>query len=188
MTPIKFAAAALMALGLAGCAEEPPRKDSMQRMESAPSVAVVVSVDAPGRTAVLEDEDGSQRFVVVPEGADSLSNVKPGDIVQYTAVRRVAAQIVAEDEPLSADALAMQGAASRDNLPAADRLGAGEEVIEIWTVSPLGDTVTYNDAAGKRGTLDVESAEGREFARGLKRYDRVRILILDTVTISTIAN
>lgn len=167
----RFAALPALAL-LAACQSAPEPYERREVVELAR--AVVVEVDAPSRALVLRGPTGEELGLLVDPSVEGLSRVEVGDVLSvsyYTAV------LVAMAEP---------GSAGKDVQVSTDRTGEGErpaastgttirETVEVLSVADDGSAVSFRDASGRLQSIDVRRAEGRAFARKLRRGDLVDV-------------
>ncbi len=172
---------ALAALGLlAACQSAPEPYERREVVELAR--AVVVEVDARSRELVLRGPTGGELGLLVDPAVEGLSQVEVGDVLSvsyYTAV------LVAMAEP---------GSAGKDVQVSMDRAGEGErpsasagttirETVEVRSIADDGSAVSFRDASGRLQSIDVIRAEGRAFARKLRRGDLVDIRYTQGVAI-----
>ena len=184
MRVILTALSAALALALASQA---PAQTTV--VNTTPSVATVLDTDHDSRRALLQEEDGSQRLVVVATEAGGLENVKAGDAVQVSTIERTFLSIA----PASSATGEATGASTtvygeRDALPARDDENVTRQVVEIVSVTKGGDQIRYRNPDYTSTWLAVLESDVREFARTLKAGDKVLIETRETVILSTIAN
>jgi hypothetical protein len=167
-------AAASVALMVAACAAPPPKPAMRENLVQ--TTATVESIDQASRLVTLRGEDGIATTVKVSEEVRNLPQVKEGDQVVVSYYEAIAAEVKKPGEGVEgveADVSTVK--ADPGAMPAA---GAGvllRTTVTIDSVDKQMNTVTFTNSAGQLRTVAVESPEGREFIKGLKKGDHVEV-------------
>jgi len=183
MRLLKYAPAAIAAaLVLAACAAPPPKPASRENLVQ--RTATVESIDQASRLVTLRGEDGHATTLLVSEEVRNLPQVKTGDKVTVSYYEALAAEVKKPGEGVEgveADVSTVR--AEPGKMPAA---GAGvllRTTVEIEFVDTTFNTVTFKRSDGVSRTVAVESPEGREFIKGLKKGDHVEIAYTEAFAI-----
>jgi FtsP/CotA-like multicopper oxidase with cupredoxin domain len=179
--PICLAALAASLL-VAACASEPPKPAVRENLVQ--KTATVESIDQASRVVTLRGEEGNVFTVQVGEEVKNLPQVRAGDKVTVTYYEALAAEVKKPGEGVAgvqADTAAVT--APPGGMPAA---GAGmllRTTVVIESVDKKQNTVTFTRSDGASRTVAVESPEGREFIKGLKKGDNVEVAYTEAVAI-----
>jgi hypothetical protein len=183
MRLLKYIPAAITAaLVLVACAAPPPKPVSQENLLQ--RTATVESIDQASRLVTLRGEDGNGFTVLVSEEVKNLPQVKAGDKVTISYYEALAAEVKKPGEGVAgvqADTAAVT--APPGSMPAA---GAGmllRTTVVIESVDKKLNTVTFTRSDGASRTVAVESPEGREFIKGLKKGDNVEVAYTEAVAI-----
>jgi hypothetical protein len=179
--PICLAALAASLL-VAACASEPPKPAVRENLVQ--KTATVESIDQASRVVTLRGEEGNVFTVQVGEEVKNLPQVRAGDKVTVTYYEALAAEVKKPGEGVAgvqADTAAVT--APPGSMPAA---GAGmllRTTVVIESVDKKLNTVTFTRSDGASRTVAVDSPEGREFIKGLKKGDNVEVAYTEAVAI-----
>jgi hypothetical protein len=179
--PICLAALAASLL-VAACASEPPKPAVRENLVQ--KTATVESIDQASRVVTLRGEEGNVFTVQVGEEVKNLPQVRTGDKVTVSYYEALAAEVKKPGEGVAgvqADTAAVT--APPGSMPAA---GAGmllRTTVVIESVDKKLNTVTFTRSDGASRTVAVESPEGREFIKGLKKGDNVEVAYTEAVAI-----
>jgi hypothetical protein len=179
--PICLAALAASLL-VAACASEPPKPAVRENLVQ--KTATVESIDQASRVVTLRGEEGNVFTVQVGEEVKNLPQVRAGDKVTVSYYEALAAEVKKPGEGVAgvqADTAAVT--APPGSMPAA---GAGmllRTTVVIESVDKKLNTVTFTRPDGASRTVAVESPEGREFIKGLKKGDNVEVAYTEAVAI-----
>jgi hypothetical protein len=172
----------MFAMSTMACASEPPKPAMRENLVQ--QTAIVEAVDQATREVTLRREDGTVRTIVVSEDVKNLPQVKAGDKVVVSYYEALAAEVKKPGEGVQGvEAEVASGTAEAGQMPAA---GAGvlmRTTVIIDSVSTQENTVTFTNAAGELKTVAVESPEGREFIKGLKKGDNVEVAYTEALAI-----
>jgi len=170
------------ALIVSACAAPPPnpvtRENLIQR------TATVESIDHASRLVTLRGEDGHGFTVQVSEEARNLAQVKAGDKVTVSYFEALAAEVRKEGEGIQG--VETDVAAVRSEPGQMPGGGVGvlmRTTVEIVSVDTSFNTVTFRRSDGAERTVAVETPQGREFIRGLRKGDRVDIAYTEAFAI-----
>ena len=170
------------ALVIAGCAAPPPKPAMRENLVQ--KTATVESIDQASRLVTLRGEDGGAVVVQVSEDVKNLPQVKAGDKVVVSYYQALAAEVKKPGEGVEGvetDVSAVT--APQGSMPAA---GAGvlmRTTVTIDSVDKTMNTVTFKRADGLLRTVAVESPEGQEFIKGLKKGDQVEVAYTEAMAI-----
>lgn len=175
--------AALAAALFAGaCASKPPAEpvvsDRVQQV-----TATVESVDPATRMVRLRGVEGPVDIVLGPE-IRNFDQIRVGDEVKATYFTGVAAQIRKHGDPAlpPTDEIAV-ARAKPGEMPAAGVAHNVSTTVTIETVDTSFNTVSFTLPAGDKRVVAVESPEGREFIRTLKKGDQVDLTYTEAVAV-----
>jgi hypothetical protein len=179
MTIPGLAAAALM---YAACAAPPPKP--AVREELVQKTATVESIDQASRLVTLRGEDGNAVTVKVSDEVKNLPQVRAGDKVTVSYYQALAAEVKKPGEGVEGVETSTAAVkAQPGSMPAA---GAGvlmRTTVVIESVDTTANTVTFTRSDGAVRTVAVESPEGREFIKGLKKGDHVEVAYTEALAI-----
>lgn len=185
------AGTALAATALAGalltgaCASKPPAdpvvSDQVQQI-----TATVEAVDPATRMVRLRGKQGPVDIALGPE-VRNFDQIQVGDEVKATYYTGVAAQIRKHGDtaPAPTDELAV----ARANPGARPAAGVAHNVsatVNIVSVDTSFDTVTFTLPSGDQRVVAVQTPEGREFIRTLKRGDKVDVTYTEAVAVEVV--
>ena len=164
---------------IAACQSTPPAPVTLTDEESIE--ATVIAVDPANSMVTLRGPGGQEGTLVVPE-ARNLAQVEPGDTlrVAYTVTYRAS---VAEPGQTESGLALAAGRAEEGERPGAFIGALAATSMEILSVAEDGSTVSFRDETGVLDSMQVETEEGREFAKGLKQGDVVILEFSESVTV-----
>ncbi|MBX5461262.1 MAG: hypothetical protein IRZ28_09240 [Steroidobacteraceae bacterium] len=180
MTRATLALTALVA-ALGGCShatKEPYKAESRIETE-----ATVESVDVPTRLVVLRGADGQRVSVVAGEEVRNLDQLSAGDRVFVTYYQGIAAEVKEPGEG---------GTAAEEQV---DRAKPGEKpggsasvtlrtVVEIVSVDPSSNTVTFRRPDGTERSVAVERPDAQKYIRTLSPGQHVEITYTEAMAIA----
>ncbi len=178
----KYALTALAAVVLAACAAPPPKPVSRENLVQ--RTATVESIDQASRLVTLRGEEGNAFTLLVSEEVRNLPQVKTGDRVTVSFFEAIAAEVKKAGE----GAEGVQADISTVRAEPGERPAAGAGVllrttVEIEFVDTTFNTVTFRRSDGASRTVAVQTPEGRQFIRGLRKGDRVEIAYTEAFAI-----
>ena len=169
-------------LVLAACAAPPPKPAMRENLVQ--KTATVEAIDQASRLVTLRGEDGGAVVVQVSEDVKNLPQVKVGDKVVVSYYQALAAEVKKPGEGVEGvEADVSSVTAPPGSMPAA---GAGvlmRTTVTIDSVDKTMNTVTFKRADGLLRTVAVESPQGREFIKGLKKGDQVEVAYTEAMAI-----
>lgn len=166
----------------AACATPPPQP--MMRDSLVQKTATVESIDQASRLVTLRGEDGFARTVKVSNDVRNFPQIREGDKVVVSYYEAIAAEVKQPGEGVQgveADVSSVR--AEEGEMPAA---GAGvllRTTVTIDSVDKQMNTVTFKNADGLLRTVAVESPEGQNFIKGLKKGDQVEVAYTEAMAI-----
>jgi translation initiation factor IF-1 len=175
-------AAVAAALILSACAAPPPKPVTRENLIQ--RTATVESIDQASRLVTLRGEDGHGFTVQVSDEVRNLAQVKAGDKVTVSFFEALAAEVRKSGEGVQgveADVAAVRSEPGQ--MPGG---GVGvllRTTVEIVSVDTSFNTVTFRRSDGAIRVVAVQTAEGRQFIRGLRAGDRVDIAYTEAFAI-----
>ena len=167
---------------IAGCESSPPAPPEPVTLTDEETIeATVVAVDLASSAVTLRGPDGQEGTLVVPE-ARNLAQVEPGDTLRVAYTVTYKASVAEPGQTESGLALAA-GRAEEGERPGAFIGALAATSIEILSVADDGSTVSFRDETGVLDSMQVETEEGRAFARDLKQGDVVILEFFESVTV-----
>jgi len=177
----RWLAVAAVAATLAGA--DGASAQSVDRMETHQLSAVVQSVDPVTRQILLRFEDtGELKVIVAGPEVVNFDQIEAGDRVVAVIALGVAAEIARPGEAGTATAV-VGGAAEEGEKPG---LVTGTAVAMVVTFESFDEATSKAiamDDDGVRREFDVQTEEGRAFARTLTPGDRVRLVFSESLAI-----
>jgi hypothetical protein len=174
-------AAATLAV-FAACAAPPPKP--VVRENLVQKTATVESINHASRLVTLRGEDGYATTLQVSEEVRNLPQVKAGDKVTVSYYEALAAEVKKPGEGVEGVESEVSAVrAPEGSMPAA---GAGvllRTTVEIEGVDTKTHTVTFKRADGESRAVVVQTPEGREFIKGLRKGDQVEIAYTEAMAI-----
>ena len=173
-TTMKATMAAACALAVSACASPPPKPAVRENLVK--ETATIEAIDQASRLVTIRGEDGRAVTVKVSDDVKNLPQVREGDKVIVSYYEALAAEVKKPGEGVEGVQTDVAGAtAPPGSMPAA---GAGvvmRTTVVIDSVDTKKNTVTFTRSDGAQRTVDVESPEGRQFIKGLKKGDHVEV-------------
>jgi hypothetical protein len=170
------------ALVVAACASDPPKPAVRENLVE--RTATVMAIDQASRLVTLQGEDGGAVTIQVSDEVRNLPQIKEGDKVTVSYYEAIAAEVKKPGEGVAgvqADVSTVRAPAG--SMPAA---GAGmllRTTVTIESVDTSFNTVTFKRSDGMTRTVAVESPEGQQFIKGLKKGDQVEVAYTEAVAI-----
>jgi hypothetical protein len=164
---------------IGACQSAPPEPVTLTDEESIE--ATVVAVDPASSTVTLRGPGGQEGSLVVPE-ARNLDQVEPGDTLKVAYTITYRASVAEPGETESGLSLAA-GRAEEGERPGAFIGALAATSIEILSVAEDGSSVSFRNEAGMLDSMQVETEQGREFAKELKQGDVVILEFTESVTV-----
>ncbi len=159
---------------------------SVQKEKLEEVSATVTSVDQTTRMVGLKAEDGStSAFQAGPE-VKNLAQVHAGDKVVVSYYRGLAAQVRApgSTEPINkVNQVDLATQAKPGQKPMAGAGSAVQATVVIEKVDAKANTVTFKRPDGLSRTVTVESQEGKDFLKKLKKGDKVDVVYAEALAI-----
>jgi len=175
-------AAAAAALILAACAAPPPKPATRENLVQ--RTVTVESIDQANRLVTLRGEDGNAFTLLVSEEVRNLPQVKAGDKVSVSYFEALAAEVKKPGEGVEGvQADVSSTRAQPGEKPAASAGVLLRTTVVIEFVDTTFNTVTFKRSDGVSRTVAVQSPEGREFIKGLKKGDHVEIAYTEAFAI-----
>jgi hypothetical protein len=176
-------AAAFLVTGAAAAerSHEPAIKDHMRQVH-----AKVEAVDRKTRVVRLNGDQGPVDIVMPPE-VRNFDQIKVGDTLQISYYTGVAAQIKKKGDPVTATTDEVVAARAEPGAKPGAAVGRNiSTTVKIESVDTAANTVTFKRMDGTSAVVDVESAEGRNFIKTLRKGDDVDIVYTEAVAIEVL--
>lgn len=180
---------ACAANGAAGSETKPastaPAPHSMQRESLEELSATVTSVDAKTRMIGLKADDGSTGEYEAGPEVKNFAQIKAGDKVVISYYQGLAAQVAPAGTVASKDVQSVDLAttAKAGEKPAAGIGTALKATVVIEKVDTKANLVTFTRPDGTSRTLPVQSEEGKQFIKKLKKGDKVDVVYAEAVAV-----
>jgi hypothetical protein len=175
-------AAFLAALALAACASEPPKPVVKENLVQ--RTATVMAIDQTSRLVTLQGEDGGAVTVQVSDAVKNLPQVKEGDKVTVSYYEALAAEVKKPGEGVEGvEADVSTVTAPPGSMPAGGAAVLLRTTVTIESVDTTFNTVTFKRSDGMSRTVAVESPEGQQFIKGLRKGDQVEIAYTEALAI-----
>src|SRR4051794_9317852 len=158
----------------------------MQREKLDEVAATVTSVDQATRMVGLKADDGSTTAFQVGPEVKNLAQVHPGDKVVVSYYRGLAAQVKAPGSTAPTNKVNQIDLATQAKPGQAPMAGAGSAVqatVVIEKVDTKANTVTFKRPDGLSRTVTVESQEGKDFLKKIKKGDKVDVVYAEALAI-----
>ena len=182
MKGMKAVVAATAALVLSACAAPPPKPAVRENLVQ--KTATVESIDQASRLVTFRTEDGYATTVKVSEAARNLPQVRAGDRVTVSYYESLAAEVKKPGEGVAGVQTEVDAVrAPPGSMPAAGVGTLTRTTVTIESVDTKSSTVTFKRSDGSMDALVVESPEGKEFIKGLKKGDQVEIAYTEAIAI-----
>jgi hypothetical protein len=171
-----------MALAAVACAAPPPKPAVRENLIQ--KTATIEAVDAASRLVTIRLEDGTSTTIKVSDAVQNLPQVKPGDKVTVSYYQALAAEVKKPGEGVKGVETEVNSVkAPPGSMPAA---GAGvliRTTVVIDSVDMQFKTVTFKNADGLLRTVAVQTPQGEEFIKGLKKGDNVEIAYTEALAV-----
>ena len=143
-----------------------------------------MAIDQSTRLVTLQDEEGGAATIQVSEEVRNLPQVKEGDKVLVSYYEAIAAEVKKPGEGVEG----VQADVSTARAPEGSMPGAGagmllRTTVTIESVDTDTNTVAFTRSDGSSRTVAVQTPEGREFIKGLKKGDQVEIAYTEAMAI-----
>jgi hypothetical protein len=170
-------------LVIAACAAPPPPRPVV-RESLVQRTATVESIDQATRLVTLRGEEGNSFTLLVSEEVQNLPQVKAGDRVTVSFFEALAAEV----KPAGQGVEGVQADVSAVRAEPGERPAAGAGVllrttVVIEFVDTSFNTVTFRRSDGQSRTVAVQTPEGKEFIKGLRKGDQVEIAYTEAFAI-----
>jgi hypothetical protein len=182
-----YGAALAAALFAGACASKPPPptepvvSDKVQQI-----TATVEAVDPATRMVRLRGPEGTTEIVLGPE-VRNFSQIRVGDVVKATYYTGVAAQIRKHGDPAPPPTNEVAVARAKPGeMPAAGMAQNISTTVTIESVDVSFNTVSFQLPAGDKRVVAVQTPEGREFIRTLKKGDQVDLTYTEAVAVEVV--
>ena len=167
---------------VAACAESPPKPAIRENLVQ--KTATVEAIDHASRVVKLRTEDGSSSTIVVDPEVRNLAQVKAGDKIVVSYYEALAAEVKKPGEGVKG--VEADVSSVRSEPGAMPGGGAGvllRTTVTIESVDTTFNTVSFKRSDGQSRTVAVQSPEGKEFIKGLKKGDQVEVAYTEALAI-----
>jgi hypothetical protein len=169
-------------MGLAACASKPPEPVAAESLLQ--MTATVAAVDQSTRMVTLRGDNGATTTVQVGPEVRNLQQVRVGDKVVVGYYQGILAEVTKPGE--GAQGVETASAATRarpGERPAGAAGTAVRETVTIESVDTSFDTVTFKLPNGSTRHYAVETPQGREFIRKLRKGDQVEVTYIEALAV-----
>jgi len=179
------ALAAMLFTGAGLCADKAPAEPAVSD-RVVQVTATVEAVDPATRMVRLRGPEGPMEIVLGPE-VRNFSQIRVGDQVKATYYTGVAAQIRKHGDPVTppTDEIAV-ARAKPGQMPAAGAAHNVSTTVTIEAVDTSFNTVSFMLPSGDKRVVAVETPEGREFIRTIKKGDKVDLTYTEAVAVEVV--
>jgi hypothetical protein len=168
---------------LSGCANGAPEPFSREALVE--ETATVAAVDADARVVALRDKTGEITAIYAGPEVRNFDRINVGDEVEVTYRAAVAAELTTLDQPTSGgEKVTMAQRAEPGEQPHGQLSSTVTTTVQIDAVDPKAHTVSFHRDDGYVRTVTLEDAKAREFAKGLKRGDVVKITYSEAIAVA----
>jgi protein-disulfide isomerase len=175
-------ATALAAGALPLAAQAQPRPAAVSR--SAEAVSIIEAVSQSERSVILRNEAGELKTLFLGKGVRNLPQVKAGDRVVTRVTQAVAVEL---DEPGATPAAGEAiGVAPPGSLPGATLVRGARGVVTVESFDRRSNTIVVADDKGVQQSFVLKTQKMRDFARRLRRGDKVDVAIMEAVSIDVV--
>ncbi len=167
---------------VAACAADPPKP--VVRENLVQKTMTVESIDQSTREVTLRNEDGESSTIVAGPEVRNLAQVNAGDKVVVSYYEALAAEVKKPGEGVEGVEADVSTARSEQGAKPAG--GAGmllRTTVTIESVDTTANTVTFTRSDGESRTVAIQTPEGKEFARALKKGDQVEIAYSEALAV-----
>ncbi len=171
---------ALTAALLAGCSQQPPAPT--QLLDSQEVTATVTALDPAARLITLSSPEDGEITFLVGEEVRNLEQVQVGDRVTLGFYSGLAAE-VADADSGGAVAVGAGARAAPGERPAGVDSVTVSGIVTIEGVDTRRNTVSFRGEDGLMRAVDVNRPEMREFIRGLRQGDKVRLTYTEALAV-----
>jgi hypothetical protein len=167
---------------VSACAAESPKPAVRENLVQ--KTATVEAIDQASRVVKLRTEDGKTSTIVVDPEVRNLPQVKVGDKIVVSYYEALAAEVKKPGEGVKGVEADVSSVRSQPG----EKPGGGAGVmmrttVTIESVDTTFNTVSFKRQDGQSRTVAVESPEGREFIKGLKKGDEVEVAYTEALAI-----
>jgi hypothetical protein len=182
MKGMKAAIAATAVFVFSACAAPPPKPVVKENLVQ--KTATVESIDQASRLVTIRTEDGYATTIKAGDAVKNLPQVRTGDKVIVSYYQSLAAEVKKPGEGV-AGVQTEVGAVSAPpgSMPAGGVGTLTRTTVTIEFVDNKSSTVTFKRSDGSMDALVVESPEGKEFIKGLKKGDQVEVAYTEALAV-----
>ena len=149
------------------------------------ALAEVLAVDPTTRMIILSREDGSQLRIKAGEGVRNFAQIAVGDTLRVKYQETLAAtRMSGEDAAAPAEAALSTGRAKQGAKPAGAVGFALSVRVKIVSIDREREIVVFSLSSGELIARTIVTSEGREFVKGLKIGDVVRLDYTEVLALS----
>ena len=164
-------------------ASTPP--PSMQRESVEEMSATVSNVDPKTRMIELTGNDGrTGSFEAGPE-VKNFAQIHKGDKVVVSYYRGISAQVLPPGAAASKEVKQLDvGASAQPGAKPGAGIGSAiRGTVVVQSIDTKGNTLTFLKPDGSSRTLPIESDEGKQFIRKLKKGDKVDVVYAEALAV-----
>jgi hypothetical protein len=181
-TAILLAALATPAMPLVALAQ--PQPAAVAR--TAETVSIIEAVDQRERSVILRNEGGQLTTLFLGDRVRNLPQVKAGDRVVTRVTQAVAVAMNKPDGRAPVAAGEAAEVAPPGSMPGAAYVRGVRMLVTIDAVDRRANTVTFTGPQGNQRTVTLRDPKMRDFARRLRRGDKVQVAVVEGITIEAV--
>jgi hypothetical protein len=175
-------AIAAIAISLASCASKPPEPVAADTLLQ--TTATVTAVDQSKRMVTLRGSDGTTSTLQVGPEVRNLPQVRVGDKVVVSYYKGVLAEVKKPGEGAKGVETASAATRARPGERPAGAAGTAiRTTVTIESVDTSFNTVTFKTPDGSTRVYAVETPQGREFIKGLRKGDQVEVTYIEALAV-----
>jgi hypothetical protein len=178
--------AAVLALLVAGCKQEPPKPVSIENTEEVS--ATVTAINADTRMMTLRVPSGEEVTVYVDPVVRNLPQVQVGDKVTARYYAAVGVQLKSRGgestaSPAEPEVTVDVGRSKLGERPGGVVSTQSVQTVRIDSIDKKNNTVRFHGSDGLVRSFEVQTSEGREFLQKLKPGDEVEVTYSEALAI-----
>jgi hypothetical protein len=169
-------------MSLVACASKPPEPVAAESLLQ--MTATVTAIDPSTRIVTLRGERGATTTVQVGPEVRNLAQVRVGDKVVVGYYQGVLAEVKKPGEGSQGVETASAATRARPGERPAGAAGTAiRETVTIESVDTSFETVTFKRQDGSTRLYAVETPQGREFIRKLRKGDQVEVTYIEALAV-----
>ena len=153
---------------------------------TAETSSMIEAVDQRERSVILRNEGGQLTTLFLGDRVRNLPQVKAGDRVVTRVTQAVAVAMNKPDDRAPVAAGEAAEVAPPGSMPGAAYVRGVRMLVTINAVDRRANTVTFTGPQGNQRTVTLRDPKMRDFARRLRRGDKVQVAVVEGITIEAV--